>query len=289
MNFIEKKSYAKINIALDVLNKRPDGYHNMKMIMQTINIFDIIKIQKTDTGNINIKSSKQITDDIQNNLIYKACMAVIEYADVDNEIGLNIEIEKIIPMGAGMAGGSANCATTILILNELLDLNLSINEMMHIGKNLGSDVPYCLVGGTKLVEGVGDIITDLNAHPNVNIVVVKPIQSVSTKYIFENIKLDEITKRPDIDKMIESIDNADIKEIAQNFCNVFEEVTFKKYEEIEQIKNILKDNGAINALMTGTGSTVFGYFDDEDKAKKCLSVVGKLDNIELCRLTDVKV
>ncbi len=288
MNFIEQKSYAKINIALDVLNKRSDSYHNMKMIMQTINIFDIIRIEKNDTGNITISSNKQITDDIQNNLIYKACRAVMKYANVNSDIGLDIHIQKNIPMGAGMAGGSANCATTILILNELLELKLTIDEMMDIGKKLGSDVPYCLLGGTKLVEGVGDIITPLNDHPNVYIVVVKPTQSVSTKYIFESIKLDEIIHRPNIEKIIEGINNSDVEKIAENFCNVFEEVSFKKYKEIEDIKNILKQNGAINALMTGTGSTVFAYFKEKQVAEKCLEIVKRNDNIELCALTDVK-
>ncbi len=286
MDYIEKKAYAKINIALDVLRKRPDGYHDMKMIMQTLNLFDLIKIKKTDTKDIVISSNVTITENLEQNLVYKACVAILEKIGFYKEIGLEVYIEKNIPMGAGMAGGSADCATTIVALNELFEANLTIEEMIDIGKKLGSDVPYCLVGGTKLVEGVGDILTALENHPQTIILVAKPIQSVSTKEIFESIKLNEIQERPNFEKMINAINNKDIEEIANNFCNVFEEVTIPKYKEIGEIKNCLNNNGAINSLMTGTGSTVFGYFETVDIAKAAAKELEKSFNLELLVVTE---
>ncbi len=287
MEYIEKKAYAKINIALDVIRKRDDGYHDMKMVMQTLDIFDLIKIKKAETNKIVIKSNVNITENIENNLVYKACLAVLKEAELYNQVGVEVYIEKNIPMGAGMAGGSADCATTILALNELLELNLSIDKMIDIGKKLGSDVPYCLVGGTKLVEGVGDIITSLNNHPEAIVLVAKPLVSVSTKEIFEALKIDEIKEKPDFERMLSAIENGNTQEIAKSFCNVFEEVTIPKYKEIGEIKKTLCNNGAINSLMTGTGSTVFGYFANLDTAKVCAKELEKSFNLELLVVTRV--
>lgn len=282
---IEKKAYAKINIALDVLRKRDDGYHDMKMIMQTLDIFDIIKIQVTDTCKINIISNEKITENIENNLIYKACVSVLKVTNLLNKVGLEVFVEKNIPMGAGMAGGSADCATTILAINELLELGLSTEEMINIGKKLGSDVPYCILGGTKLVEGVGDIITNLNNHPDVHILLAKPKQHISTKEIFESLDLNNIKERPNFDNLISGINNQDIYKIANNFCNVFEEITIPRCDEIQKIKEILNNNGAINSLMTGTGSTVFAYFDNIDTACVAKDIVEKSFNLELLVIT----
>ncbi len=287
MEYIEKKAYAKINIALDVIRKREDGYHDMKMVMQTLDIFDLIKIKKNNTNKISIKSNVEITDKIESNLVYKACVAVLKKADLYNKVGLEVYIEKNIPMGAGMAGGSADCATTIVALNELLDLKLDTEQMIEIGKKLGSDVPYCLVGGTKLVEGVGDIITDLKNHPETVVLVAKPTVSVSTKEIFETLEIDKIKIKPNFEKMINGISNGNLQEIAKNFCNVFEEVTIPKHTEIGEIKNTINNNGAINTLMTGTGSTVFGYFENTDTARAAANVLEKSFNLELLVVTRV--
>ncbi len=287
MDYIEKKAYAKINIALDVVRKRADGYHDMKMVMQTLDIFDIIKIKKNSTNEIVINSEIDITENIENNLVYKACVAVLKEAKLFGKVGLEVYIEKNIPMGAGMAGGSADCATTILALNELLELKFSIDKMIEIGKKLGSDVPYCLVGGTKLVEGVGDIITSLKDHPETIVLVAKPLFSVSTKEIFEALKIEAIQERPKFEKMLDAINNGNEKEIANSFCNVFEEVTIPKYKEIGEIKKAISNNGAINSLMTGTGSTVFGYFENLDTAKAAAKKLENSFNLELLVVTRV--
>ncbi len=287
MDYIEKKAYAKLNIALDVIRKRLDGYHDMKMVMQTINLFDIIKIKKNNNNTINISSNLSITDDIQSNLVYKAAQLVLEESGLQNTVGLDIYIEKNIPMGAGMAGGSADCATTILCLNELLDLGWSVEKMTDIGKRLGSDVPYCLVGGTKLVEGVGDIITPIKEHPQTWVLVAKPRKSISTKLIFESLNLLNKKEVPNFEAMILAIENKDIKGITKNFCNIFEEVTIPLCEEIQEIKNIMNNNNAINSLMTGTGSTVFGYFETEELANKCAEILGQRDDLELIRVTKI--
>ncbi len=285
---IEKKAYAKLNIALDVIRKRLDGYHDMKMVMQTINLFDVIKIQKNNSNEITINSNVNITTNIESNLVYKAAKLVLEEAGLYGVVGLEIYIEKNIPMGAGMAGGSADCATTILSLNELLGLNLSLEKMIELGKTLGSDVPYCLVGGTKLVEGVGDIITPLNAHPQTWVLVAKPKQSISTKLIFENLNLEKKKQVPNFEELILAIDNSDVKNIGKNFCNVFEEVTIPLCEEIQEIKNTMNANGAINSLMTGTGSTVFAYFENEDEAKRCAVILRQRSDLELVEVTNIE-
>ncbi len=287
MDYIEKKAYAKINIALDVLRKRADGYHDMKMVMQTLDIFDVIRIKKTNNCEIVLRSNVDITENIENNLVYKACVDVLNKVDLYGKVGFEVYIEKNIPMGAGMAGGSSDCATTIVAINELLGLELTLDEMIEIGKKLGSDVPYCLVGGTKLVEGVGDIITDIKDHPQTVVLAAKPIQSVSTKKIFEALELDTIKNRPNFEKMISAINEEDVKEVAKYFCNVFEEVTIPMYSEIGDIKNFLKENGAINSLMTGTGSTVFGYFENLEKAEETAKKVEKSFDLELVVVSSV--
>ncbi len=287
MDFIEKKSYGKLNIALDVIRKREDGYHDMKMVMQTINIFDIIKIEKNDSKKITISSNKDITEDIENNLIYKACKSVLEGRELFGKVGLHIEIEKNIPMGAGMAGGSANCGTTIIAVNELLNLGLSQEEMLNIGRKLGSDVTYCMVGGTKLVEGVGDIISDLTPHPSTYLLVVKPKVSVSTKEIFGDLKLDNIEERPNFDEIIKGFSNKNILQISKYCRNIFEEVTIPKYPIIKEIKDFMNENGAITSLMTGTGSTVFAYFENDKLASVCCDKISEKFDLELALVTDV--
>ncbi len=284
---IQKKAYAKLNIALDVVRKRVDGYHDMKMIMQTINLFDTIKIKKNNSGEIKLNSNANITENVESNLVYKAAKLVLEESGLFGTVGLDIFIEKNIPMGAGMAGGSADCATTILCLNELLELNLSIERMIDLGKMLGSDVPYCLVGGTKLVEGVGDIISPLSNHPQTCVLVAKPRKSISTKLIFENLNLDNKKEVPNFDELILGIEKGSVEHIAKNFCNVFEDVTIPLCEEIQEIKDTMNANGAINSLMTGTGSTVFGYFENEDDAKKCCDILRQKSDLELVEVTNL--
>lgn len=286
MDYIEKKAYAKINIALDVIGKREDGYHDMKMIMQTIDIYDNIKISKNSSKVIKIDSNREITEDIENNLVYKATKEVLVYNGIFDKVGLSIYIEKNIPMEAGMAGGSADCATTIIALNELFNFNMTMSEMMEIGKKLGSDVPYCLVGGTKLVEGIGDIISDLADMPEIFVLVVKPKQSVSTKDIFGKLDLDLIKQRPNFEKIINAINSKDSERIASNFCNIFEEVTIPIYPEIQKIKDEINNYGALNSLMTGTGSTVFGFFDNINKAKSA-KVHIKTMGVEMAMITSI--
>ena len=271
MQKISLNAMAKINLGLDVLRRREDGYHEVKMIMQTLNIYDTITIVKKQTPGITVKVDAVELPTDENNLIYKA--AKLMYENYSIEQGVEISLIKRIPIAAGMAGGSTDAAATLVGINKLFDLGCDKTELERIGVKIGADVPYCIEGGTALSEGIGEKLTSLPSAPDCFVVVAKPEISVSTKYVYENLHANELAYHPDIDGMVEAIDSQDLDGICKRMEIVLENVTEKKYPVISQIKNILKEQGAENSLMSGSGPTVFAIFKEEESALKALDAV----------------
>lgn len=274
MDKINLKAMAKINLGLDVVRRREDGYHEVRMIMQTIKMYDRIGIKKIDEG-IKVKTNLFYLPTDSNNLVYKAAKLMIDTYNIKS--GVEIELEKFIPVAAGMAGGSSDAAAVLYGMNILFGLRVSKKQLMELGVKIGADVPYCIMRGTALAEGIGEKLTKLKDTPKCTILIAKPAFGVSTKFVYENLVLDENTKHPDIDKIIECINEQDIYSLASNIGNVLETVTIKEYPQIEEIKNVMKENGALNALMSGSGPTVFGIFENKEDAEKCKRLLkGKL-------------
>lgn len=260
------KAYGKVNLALDVLRKREDGYHDVRMIMQTVGIYDGIEIVKTDTGKIEIETNIFYLPTNENNIVYKAVKLLFDEFNITE--GVRIKLKKFIPVAAGMAGGSADAASVMYGINKMFDLGLSLNELKERGVKIGADVPYCLMRGTALSEGIGEKLKRLPDMIQCPVLIAKPPISVSTKYVYENLKLNEDMKHPDIDGMIEAIENQDLEMIASKLENVLETVTAKEYPEIEDIKKTMLECNALNSIMSGSGPTVFGLFKDKDDAYK---------------------
>lgn len=268
MERLSIKAMAKINLGLDVLRRRENGYHDVKMIMQTVNIYDTLDFYKKKKEGISIRVGDAKLPTNEKNLIYKA--ARLMYDKYGMKEGVDITLTKRIPIAAGMAGGSTDAAATLVGLNKLFDLKASVEELKEIGVKIGADVPYCIEGGTALSEGIGEILTRLPAAPDCFVVVAKPEISVSTKYVYENLHANELKYHPDIDGMVKAIEEQDLDGICQRMENVLETVTETRYPVISQIKKLLKEAGARNALMSGSGPTVFAIFKEEEKAKAAL-------------------
>lgn len=253
------KAPAKINLALDVLNKRADGYHNVSMIMQTINLYDTITIKNEIEGIKLTSNSKKIPLD-ESNIAYKAANYLSTKYNVKR--GAHIHIDKKIPVAAGLAGGSTDAAAVLKLLNKAWNLRLSKTELMDAGKRLGADVPFCIQGGTCLAEGLGEKLTVISSIPDCYILLAKPSIEVSTKEVYQSLRLDEIMERPDIPDMIKAIDEQNLIEICSKMGNVLETVTTKLHPIILELKQKLFEYGAIGSLMSGSGPTVFGIFSD---------------------------
>lgn len=267
MNSISLKSRAKINLSIDVIGKREDGYHIVEMIMQTIDLYDDIKLKELEEDNIIIKSECSYIPLNEDNIVYKAAKLIKEKMDIKK--GIEIFIKKNIPVAAGMAGGSSNAAAVLVGLNELWKLGLSKDELRDLGLKLGADVPFCIEGGTALAEGIGEKLTYIKGiNKDVNILVCKPDIFVSTKEVYQSLDIKNIEKRPDNKLLIEKLKNDDIVSVSNNMVNVLEEVTSKKYSDIKVIEDIIAKNGAMGTMMSGSGPTVFGFFDNEEKAKR---------------------
>lgn len=271
MNKIVINAMAKINLGLDVLRRRENGYHDVKMIMQTVNIYDTLEMVKREDSQIIIKVDAMELPTDENNLIYKATKLLFEKRGINE--GVEITLTKRIPIAAGMAGGSTDAAAALVGINRLFDLGFTIKELKEIGVKIGADVPYCIEGGTALSEGIGEILTKLPDAPDCYVVVAKPEISVSTKYVYENLHANELKYHPDIDGMVEAIRNQDLDGVCKRMENVLETVTEKKYPVISQLKQLLLDAGAENSLMSGSGPTVFAIFKEEAKAKEALKLV----------------
>lgn len=260
------RSYAKINLTLDVLSRRENGYHDIKMIMQTVSLFDLVIVDKTKDDGISISTNLRYLPNNQKNIAYKAADAFFKQTGIDS--GAKIMIHKNIPVAAGLAGGSGNCAAVLEALNMLFDCPLTRNELLETGASLGADVPYCFNGGTQMAEGIGEILSPLPSMPAAYILLVKPPVNVSTASIYEEIDNAPRTVRPDTDTMTSALAEKNIIKVAQNLCNVMESVTAKMYPIIGGIKKKMIMNGALGAVMSGSGPTVFGIFNNYADAKR---------------------
>lgn len=274
MNSITLKSRAKINLSIDVLGKRQDGYHLVEMIMQTIDLYDLIEINEKDNDQITIKSTSDEIPLDCNNLVYKAANLIKKTFNINK--GIEIHIKKNIPVAAGMAGGSSNAAAVLVGLNKLWNLNLSNQQLEKIGLKLGADVPFCINGGAVLASGIGEELTPIKGlTKDVCILVCKPDLFVSTKEVYECIDSKDIDKRPNNKFLIECLKNEDTRQLAENMFNVLEGVTMDKHPVIQQIKDIMTNNRALGAMMSGSGPTVFGLYENREDAVKCKAILEK--------------
>ncbi len=283
------KAYAKVNLALDVLGKRPDGYHDVRMVMQNLNIYDELEFtvsnlkymenmstySNDEDYHIEIETNKPELPTDGDNLIYRAIRLMFQEYNISGNV--HVKLTKNIPIEAGMAGGSSDCAATLKAMNDIFSLNATIDDLMKLGVKLGADVPFCVLGKTALSEGIGEILTPVTGLSDCSVLVVKPPVGVSTALIYNNIKCGELHSRPDIDSMLQALKDHNIEKVASNMENVMETVTTGLYPEINQIKDAMKTCGALNAIMSGSGPTVFGIFDDSEKAWSAALHIGDLE------------
>lgn len=266
MDKMELKALGKINLGLDVLGKRPDGYHDVRMVMQTVYLYDQITIEKKETPGIELRTNLFYLPVNENNLAYRAAGLLMDEFQIPG--GVKISLTKHIPVAAGMAGGSSNAAAVLYGMNRMFDLGLSMEDLMKRSVALGADVPYCIMRGTVLAEGIGEILTPLPPLPRCQVVVAKPPVSVSTKLVYEKLDAHDPFEHPDIDGILEGLEEEDLHKVASRMGNVLERVTVSEHPVIEKIKQSMKDSGALNAMMSGSGPTVFGLFEERSQAKK---------------------
>ena len=282
MDKLELKALGKINLGLDVLGKRENGYHDVRMVMQTVYLYDQIWMVKTKEPGIRLSTNLFYLPVNENNLAYRAAELLMKEFGIQE--GIKIILDKHIPVAAGMAGGSSNAAAVLFGMNRMFSLGLSQKELMDRGVSLGADVPYCIMRGTVLAEGIGEKLTPLPPMPRCFVLLAKPSISVSTKMVYEKLDSHEIAKHPDIDGIIEGLKGRDLLSVAACMGNVLEKVTVEAYPVIDEIKEVMKKQGALNAMMSGSGPTVFGLFDDKKKAKKAAF---KIREMQLARQTYV--
>lgn len=284
MDSIRLKARAKINLGLDVLGKREDGYHEVRMVMQTIGIYDRLILTKIPEEEIRITSNLAFLPVNENNLIYKAIKLLKDEYHFPG--GVSVDLNKFIPVAAGMAGGSTDAASTMFGVNRLFGLNLSMGKMMELGVRLGADVPYCVMRGAALAEGIGEKLTRITPVPHMWILIAKPQINVSTRLVYEQLDMGGIQKHPDIDGIIRAIEAQDVVRIAQSMGNVLENVTVPLYPVIETIKQDMLSHGAINAMMSGSGPTVFGIFPDEQTTLACQAFLKKKGDARQVYITE---
>ena len=273
MDKIQLKALAKINLGLDVLRRREDGYHEVKMIMQTIGLHDDLEIRKTKTPGIQVKTNLYYLPTNENNLVYKAAKLLMDEFQIQD--GVSIQLKKRIPVAAGMAGGSSDGAAVLWGINQMYGLGLSMQALMERGVRLGADVPYCIQRGTALAEGIGEKLSVLPPMPKCTILIAKPGISVSTKFVYENLHANDLKpeQHPDVDSMIEAMRQKDLGLLCSRMGNVLETVTIPAYPVIDEIKKTMMDNGALGSMMSGSGPTVFGIFDSPAAAKQAMKAV----------------
>ncbi|QNO14882.1 4-(cytidine 5'-diphospho)-2-C-methyl-D-erythritol kinase [Alkalicella caledoniensis] len=277
------KARAKINLTLDVLHKRSDNYHEIEMIMQLVDLYDSLEIREGE--GIEIVCSHPFVPTDEGNLVYKAAKSLQKYTGTKK--GAKITIEKRIPVAAGLGGGSSDCATTLMGLNKFWKLNLSLEELAKLGKELGADVPFFIKGGTQLAKGIGEDLTLLPSLPPVWVVLAKPNLGVSTKEVYLGLEIDKITKRPNTQAMISAITEGNIKEVSNNLCNVLETVTLRRYSTVKILKDRITQLGACGTLMSGSGPTVFGLCSTYERALKIAKSLGTLaEEVFVTKTTD---
>ena len=279
------KALAKINLGLDVLGRRDNGYHDVRMVMQTIYLYDNVTLTKTESAGIQLETNLFYLPVDETNIAYKAAKLLMDEFHIQE--GVRITLEKHIPVSAGMAGGSSNAAAVLVGMNRLFSLGLSQKELMERGVRLGADVPYCIMRGTALAEGIGEVLSPLPPLPKCHILVAKPGISVSTKVVYEKLDSKPIEEHPDIDSIIKGLEKEDLAQVANSMGNVLERVTIEDYPVIEEIKNVMKEAGALSSMMSGSGPTVFGLFEDRAAAKKAQEILRKKNLAKQIYLTKV--
>lgn len=273
MRELKLKARAKINLGLDVVRKREDGYHEVRMIMQMINLYDKITLRKKTEPGITVTANLSYLPVNEDNLVYRAAKLLMDEFQVSG--GLEIVLQKYIPVAAGMAGGSSDAAAVMVGVNRMFHLGLSKKQLMERGVKIGADVPFCIMRGTALAEGIGEKLTTLPAMPHCSLVIAKPKVHVSTKFVYGNLKADEITEHPDIDGQVQALRDNDLEQIVAKMGNVLETVTIPAYPVIDKIKQTMIRHGAMGAMMSGSGPTVFGVFEREEQAKEVCRLLKK--------------
>lgn len=273
MRKLNLKALAKINLGLDVLGRRENGYHDVRMVMQSIYLYDDVTIEVTPAPGISLRTNLTFLPTDKGNIAYKAAVMLQEEFGLTE--GVRITLDKHIPVAAGMAGGSSNAAAVLFGMNRLFELGLTQEELMERGAKLGADVPYCIMRGTVLAEGIGEKLTPLPAMPKCAVLIAKPSVSVSTRVVYEALDAGKIEKHPDIDGLIDGLGKRDLKRIASCMGNVLEDVTIPMHPVIEQIRQEMLQAGALGAMMSGSGPTVFGLFDDKFKAIRAQEEIRK--------------
>lgn len=266
MDEISLKALAKINLGLDVLGKREDGYHEVRMVMQTIHLYDRVEIKKTRSPHIHVETNLYYLPVNEDNLVYRAAKLMKDEFQIKE--GVRIVLQKFIPVAAGLAGGSSDAAAVLVGMNRIFNLGLKQNKLMELGLKIGADVPFCIMRGTALAEGIGEKLTALPPMPKCPVLIAKPAISVSTKAVYEGLKLYDGMEHPDIDGVMEGIQQKDLKGVASHMGNILETVTIPMYSVIEDIKKLMLENGALNAMMSGSGPTVFGLFPNEKEIRR---------------------
>lgn len=283
MDKLELKAYGKINLGLDVIRKRPDGYHDLDMVMQMVDVYDDVILTQIEGTEIVVRTDTAVLSNGTDNLAYMAARMLMDEFGITQ--GLEITIRKRIPIAGGMAGGSSDCAATLTGVNQMFDLGLGKEELMERGVRLGADVPYCILGGTAIARGIGEILTPLPTPPKCHVIIAKPPVSVSTAFVYGNIKPDKIEKRPDIEAMVSAIKAQNLYKLAESLYNVMEDITVPKYPIIQEIKTVMLENGALNSIMSGSGPTVFGLYDDIEKAEQTVELLKTKELTEQLYLT----
>lgn len=271
MDRLELKALGKINLGLDVLGRRENGYHDVRMVMQTVYLYDRIIMKKSKTPGIRLETNLYYLPVNENNLAYQAAQMLMDEFHIEE--GVSIQLDKHIPVAAGMAGGSSNAAAVLFGMNRMFSLGLSQKELMERGVKLGADVPYCIMRGTVLAEGIGEILTPLSPMPKCYVLIAKPAISVSTKMVYEKLDSHEIEDHPDIDGILAGLKAGDLKKVAGSMGNVLERVTVDAYPVIDRIKKMMIKEGALNAMMSGSGPTVFGIFEEKATARKAADAI----------------
>lgn len=266
MDEISLKALAKINIGLDVLGKREDGYHEVRMVMQSIRLYDRVEMRRTRSPQIRVETNLFYLPVDEDNLVYRAARLIKDQYKIRD--GVRIVLQKFIPVAAGLAGGSSDAAAVLVGMNRIFNLGLKQNKLMELGAKLGADVPFCIMRGTALAEGIGEKLTALPPMPRCPVLIAKPGFSVSTKTVYENLRLHDGIRHPDIDQIAENIRCKNLRGIAENMGNILETVTEPQYPVLRDIKRLMKENGALNAVMSGSGPSVFGLFQSEKDIRK---------------------
>lgn len=284
MRELNLKARAKINLGLDVIRRRPDGYHDLRMIMQTVNVYDRVKLTRTKASGIRIATNVSFLPVNENNLVWKAAALLMN--EFPQEEGIYVDLTKTIPVAAGLAGGSADAAAVLVGMNRLFGLGLDQQGLMERGVKLGADVPYCILRGSALAEGIGEVLTPLSSSVSCQVVLAKPAAHVSTKYVYTNLRIDDHTKHPDIDGQVAALETGDLEKLCACMGNVLESVTVPVCPEISVIKKTMLSAGAAGSMMSGSGPTVFGLFREMGQAQEAADLIREQNLAEQVFVTD---